>query len=403
MLGRGVALPDGRVQILLRLGAAKLHEQLVLRNLRAVIDRHVDHHAVHFGEHVAAIDRLQRAFGLHIEIGRPDEQRHQQRHHRQGDADGLWQRPGADDPAALAQQTPHRHEKETLVLQRIGQGGRTMTRDHVDPLRHRRRQAAVLDLLDDQRPDGRLGRLGALFRVVLLADARTLQRQHGHGLRVRFVDVLLDGLLDLRGHVLRVARVPDRIARGHYCRRQAGQQADGVGTLVENVLPADGLDDALVALANRHADAVALDQPPPLVGDRVGRFDRFERGMDRAGEILQPRPQHLAVGEMPQLMALEKIGGQFAHLQQESQIAALRRYAHVAPLEDLDQAHQSPGRSATAPAPGGIRSGWPPVRRPQCRNAAAPTCLLGPSGRCITSVREAPGPLRSRGDWSAGN
>ena len=33
VLGRGVALPYGRVQVLLRLGAAKLHQQLVLLDL----------------------------------------------------------------------------------------------------------------------------------------------------------------------------------------------------------------------------------------------------------------------------------------------------------------------------------------------------------------------------------
>ncbi len=55
--------------------------------------------------------------------------------------------------------------------------------------------------------------LARLFRIVLLVQPRAGQRQHGHRLRVRFVDVLLDGLLDLRGHVPRVARVPDRPRR----------------------------------------------------------------------------------------------------------------------------------------------------------------------------------------------
>ena len=46
-----------------------------------------------------------------------------------------------------------------------------------------------------------------------------------------------------------------------------------------------------------HAHAVALDQPPAFVGDRVGGLPRVEAGVDLAGELLQLRPEDLAVGE----------------------------------------------------------------------------------------------------------
>ena len=261
------------------------------------------------------------------------------------------------------------------MLQGVGQGGRTVPRDHVDPLRHRRRQAAVLDLLDDQRADGRLGRPR---RFSGSSSSPMRGRCSGSTATVFECDSSMYswmasstcGAMSCVSPVYQIG-----FARGHHRRGQPGQQADGVGTLVENVLAADRLDDALVALANGHADAVALDQPPPFVGDRVGRLERLERGVDRAGEILQPRPKDLAVGEMPQLMALEKVGGQFAHLQQEPQIAALASLRRCRSAGRPRPRPPSPGRSARAPAPGGNRSGWPPARRLRCRNAAGPTSL----------------------------
>ena len=109
--------------------------------------------------------------------------------------------------------------------------------------------------------------------------------------------------------------------------------------LSKTFLAADRLDHAAIALADGHADAVALDQPPPLVGDRVGRLDRLQRGMDGAGEILQPGPEDLPVGEVPQLAALEEIAGPLAHFQQEAEIAALHGRPGVVPLQHLDHAH----------------------------------------------------------------
>ncbi len=220
----------------------------------------------------------------------------------------------------------------------VGQRRGAVPADHFHPLRHGRRQAAVLDLLDDQGADGRR-RLLAILGIVFLVQGRPPQGQHGHHLRVRLVDVFLHGLFDLRGHVLGVARIPDRFAAGHHRRGQSPQQADRVGTLVEDVLAADRLDHAAIALADGHADAVALDQPPPLVGDRVGRLDRLQRGMDGAGEILQPGPEDLPVGEVPQLAALEEIAGPLAHFQQEAEIAALHGRPGVVPLQHLDHAH----------------------------------------------------------------
>ena len=91
-------------------------------------------------------------------------------------------------------------------------------------------------------------------------------------------------------------------------------------------------------LANGHAHAVALDEPPGFVGDGVGRLDGLQRGVDAAGEVFQAGPQDLAVGEVPQLVALEEVAGQFAHLQQEAEVALLDLRRRLGALENLDQA-----------------------------------------------------------------
>lgn len=92
------------------------------------------------------------------------------------------------------------------------------------------------------------------------------------------------------------------------------------------------------ALANRHADPVALDQPPALVGDGVGGLAGVERGVDHAREILQLGPEHLPGRKMPQLVAFQEIAGQFAHLREEPEIALLRGRPGIGSLENFDQA-----------------------------------------------------------------
>ena len=222
------------------------------------------------------------------------------------------------------------------MFHRVCQRGGAVLADHFRPMHHVRREPAVLDPLDHQGADRRLG-FGAFFRIVFLRRGGTLQRQHGHGLRVCFVDVLLHGVLDLRGQIAGVAGVPYGVAGGDHRRGQLAQQADGVRTLVEKVLAADGLDLTGRSLADRHAQPVAFDQPPPLVGDRVGGFARVQRGVDRAGEILQLGPKRLAVRKVTQLMALEEVGGQLAHLPEEPQITLLRARPDFGTLEHLDQ------------------------------------------------------------------
>ena len=169
---------------------------------------------------------------------------------------------------------------------------------------------------------------------------RTPQRQHGHRLGMRLVDVFLHGVLDLRRQIARVAGVPHRVAAADDRRGQLVQQPHRVRTLIKQVLAADGLDLALLPPADRHADAIALDQPPALVGDRIGRLARIQRGVDRPGKILQLGPQRLAMGEVAKLVALQEVAGQLAHLHEEPQITLLRARPGLGTLEDLDQAHR---------------------------------------------------------------
>ena len=152
------------------------------------------------------------------------------------------------------------------------------------------------------------------------------------------VHVILHGVFNLRRQIARIARIPERFAGRHHRRRQAVKQHDGIRTFVERVLAADRLDLALLAAADRHADAVAFDQPASLVGDRIGRLARVQAGVRRTREILELVPQRLPVGEVPQLARLEKVARQIAHLKQELQVAALRGGRRTRTLENLDDA-----------------------------------------------------------------
>ena len=313
---------------------------MVLLDQFAVLDEHLVHHPVDPGEHVPPLERFQGAVGLQLEVGRPKRQHQHQRQDDPQNGERLGQGPRAQYPAGFAQQTPQRHEEQVLMFHGVGQRGGAVAADHLHPLHHARRYPAVLDLLDDQRPHRRF-RVEALLGIVFFFfRPRASQRQHGHRLRVRFVDVLLHGVFDLGGHVSGVAGVPDRIAGGHHRRGQLVQQPHGIGPLVEQVLAADGLDPAPLAPAQRHADPIAIDQPPPLIGDRIGGIAGIEAGVNRVREIFQPGPEDLAIGEVAKLVTLQKVAGQLAHLHQEPQVPLLDVEFHRRSLEDLHHPHR---------------------------------------------------------------
>jgi len=306
----------------------------------AVVDQHLLDAAVQTGEDVLPHHRLERPAGLHLEAGWPEEQNTQQddRHgqHRQC----LGQGPRLHHPLRLAQRLPHGHQEEVLMFPGIGQRRTAVGADEFDPLLHALRDPVVLDPLDDQGPHDRFGLSGMLLVClrIVTGHRRPQQRQHAHRLRLRLVDVLLDYVLDLRGHLPGITGVPDRLSRGHHHLGQLPEQPDGVGAFLEHVLAADGLDRTLTSFGHRQAHPIALDQPAAFVGDGVGRLADVQAGVHGPGKLLQPRPEGLAIGQAPQLPRPKIIAGQFAHLQGKPQISPLGLRGGVGPLEDLQHA-----------------------------------------------------------------
>ena len=74
---------------------------------------------------------------------------------------------------------------------------------------------------------------------------------------------------------------------------------------LDHVGAADGLDLRLAGVADGDADAVAFDEPPAFVGDRVRDFDGIEAAVNVAGEGFELRPDLLLAGHLAEhLMAL---------------------------------------------------------------------------------------------------
>ena len=191
---------------------------------------------------------------------------------------------------------------------------------------------------------------------------------------VRFVDVVLEGFFDLRRQVDDRPVVPQRLSRGDDPGGELVERRNDVRPVLDGVLARDRDDPALPALLHRHADAVARDQPPTLVGDDVGALFQVQRLVRRAGERVGLLPQRLAIAEHAELLAPQPLAGDVAHLLQEPQVTPLGFRCRVGPLEDLDQPvlllvvlqcpqdQQVLGRVAFAVAVGGAR-----IRRDQQR------------------------------------
>ena len=221
------------------------------------------------------------------------------------------------------------------MLQCVAERRGAVLAHDVHALHHAVARTAVLDLFDDQGADHRRRRRFAVGGRRVGPD----QRQHGHVLGVRLVDIRLQRFFDLRRHVRRIARVPHRLAGCDDGRGQVVQKDDLVRAVIHHVLAADRFDAALlVAFAKSDADPIAADQPPCLVDDRERGLGRFQAGVSRARKILQLVPQRLPIRELTQLARAEEVTHQLAHLHQEFQVAALRTHVAAGPLKDLDQA-----------------------------------------------------------------
>ena len=169
--------------------------------------------------------------------------------------------------------------------------------DDVDPLHGRVRQAAVFDHLHDEGPEGLL----RLRRRPSLSSFSASERWSFSGMMATVL-VWASSMYScmassIWGGKSLVSPVYHTGSPAATTSVHPGQQADRVGPLVEQILAADGLDGAALAAADGHGHPVAVDQPPDFVDDGVGRLAGVEAGVDRAGELLDLRPQGLAVGE----------------------------------------------------------------------------------------------------------
>ena len=145
-------------------------------------------------------------------------------------------------------------------------------------------RTVVFDLFNDQRRDDfaffDFACLGVFFVVKVFG--RSAQRQYRNRLGVCFVNIVLDGVFDLRWQVVRGAGVPKRFAATHHGRGKFAKQRDGVRTHVHGVLTANGLNLAFVSTTNRDAHAVATNQATAFVGDRVSRGLGIEAFMHKS-------------------------------------------------------------------------------------------------------------------------
>ena len=93
---------------------------------------------------------------------------------------------------------------------------------------------------------------------------------------MRFVDEVLELLLDLRGELTPRIGMPERITGPGNDPAESHDRLHGCGPSLHRFLAADGLQSEAAALADEHADAVAADDPAGLVGKHEGRGDRVE-------------------------------------------------------------------------------------------------------------------------------
>ena len=333
-------LGDQLLELLLQLVALELDEQVALVDPVAVLDGDVGDDPRHRGVGVRAVLGQQRAPPLDRQLPGDERQDRDHTDDRQQDRHDLGQRPAPEEPPGGAHRLEHRQEEDLVVLLSIPERRRGVPRDDLGAGVRIGRRHLVADLLGDQAAERHL----LLALLAVLVGLGLVQEGDDDGLRARLVDVHLEGVADVGGEALGVARVDQVLARADHDLAEPGQLADQVGPLLDDLLAADRLDHHPAADLQGHAQPVAADEPLAVVGDGVGRLLQVERAVDLVGEPFELVPEPLLRHHLPHLAVLQVAARQVAEVADEPQRALLR-----------------------SPRGGSGPSGSRPGRRPACR------------------------------------
>ena len=235
------------------------------------------------------------------------------------------------------------------MIQRVGQGHPSVVRDEVD--------SGALPAVERRRGKP-LGHEHADRFVILLAvgvrfgsgdrhrvhppgsdDRRRLwplQGDHRQGRGVRFVDEMLELLLDLRRELTPGIGMPERIAGASDDAGEGLDRLDRRGPALHRFLAADGLESEASATADEDTHAVAADDPPGLIGEHERRRDRVERFVDRPAEAVDLRERGLLGVDRLRLATGEVAARHRRHLGEEGE-ESLLDFRGVGLVENLEE------------------------------------------------------------------
>ena len=89
---------------------------------------------------------------------------------------------------------------------------------------------------------------------------------------------------------------------------------------------------------SHHKNGRPIFQSTPFVRDSVGRFAKIQTLVNLTRELIRLSPEGMTIRELTQLLGLQPLTGQFAHLFNEPQVTALRCRRRIGSLKNLDQA-----------------------------------------------------------------
>ena len=114
-----------------------------------------------------------------------------------------------------------------------------------------------------------------------------------------------------------------RLSRRQYRPGELLHGPDESGSSVHQVDPADGDDPVAAPVPNQHADAIAAEQSPSLIGDRVARGRQIEAAMHLPQIIVHACGVSPPLPQFSQLPIALEVGREIAHRFQQTDVALL--------------------------------------------------------------------------------
>ena len=132
--------------------------------------------------------------------------------------------------------------------------------------------------------------------------------------------------------------MPERFPHDSHGLAQLFRQPHGPRAAMERIDAADGQQPESPITRHQHAEAVAADELPPFIGDRISGSPQIDAAMEGLAKLVESPPLLQTLAQFAELAAALLVGDQLADRFKVLHVPGLDLGAGAGMLEDLEHA-----------------------------------------------------------------